>query len=39
VMITGSSRTAILAILVLFIAGAAVLSQVDEAEGMRAAAA
>lgn len=37
VMITGSSRTAILAILLLFIAGAAVLSQVDEAEGMRAA--
>lgn len=36
VMITGSSRTAILAILILFIAGAAVLSQVDEAEGMRA---
>jgi len=38
VMITGSSRTAVLAILILFIAGAAVLSQVDEAEGMRAAA-
>ena len=39
VMITGSSRTAILAILLLFIAGAAVLTQVDEAEGMRAASA
>jgi UMF1 family MFS transporter len=38
VLITGSSRAAILAIIGLFIAGAAVLSQVDEAEGMRAAA-
>jgi MFS transporter, UMF1 family len=37
VMITGSSRTAILAILTLFIAGAFVLSFVDEQEGMRAA--
>jgi UMF1 family MFS transporter len=38
VMITGSSHSAILAILGLFVAGAAVLSKVDEAEGMRAAA-
>jgi UMF1 family MFS transporter len=38
VLITGSSRTAILAILVLFIAGAGVLALVDEEEGMRAAA-
>ena len=39
VMITGSSHSAILAILGLFVAGAAVLSMVDEQEGMRAAAA
>lgn len=38
VMITGSSHSAILAILGLFVAGAAVLSKVDEAEGMLAAA-
>ena len=38
VMITGRSQSAILAILGLFVAGAAVLSRVDEAEGMRAAA-
>jgi UMF1 family MFS transporter len=38
VMVTGSSRTAILAIIGLFIAGAFVLSKVDEAEGTRAAA-
>jgi UMF1 family MFS transporter len=37
VMITGSSRSAILAIIGLFIAGAFVLSKVDEAEGVRAA--
>jgi UMF1 family MFS transporter len=37
VMITGSSHAAILAILGLFMAGAAVLSLVDEEEGMRAA--
>lgn len=37
VMVTGNSQAAILAILGLFIAGAAVLSQVDEHEGMRAA--
>ena len=37
VMITGSSRSAILAIIGLFIAGALVLSRVDEAEGVRAA--
>ena len=36
VMITGSSHSAILAILGLFVAGAAVLSKVDEAEGMLA---
>jgi UMF1 family MFS transporter len=39
VMLTGRSQTAILAILGLFVAGAAVLSLVDEEEGMRAAAA
>lgn len=38
VMITGNSKSAILAILGLFVAGAAVLSKVDEAEGMRVAA-
>ena len=38
VMVTGNSKSAILAILGLFIAGAAVLSMVDEEEGMRAAA-
>jgi UMF1 family MFS transporter len=37
VMLTGSSRTAILAIIGLFVAGAFVLSLVDEEEGMRAA--
>ena len=37
VMLTGSSRAAILGIIGLFIAGATVLSFVDEAEGMRAA--
>jgi UMF1 family MFS transporter len=37
VLLTGSSRTAILAIIGLFVAGAAVLSMVDEAEGVRAA--
>jgi UMF1 family MFS transporter len=37
-IVTGSSRTAILAILILFIAGAFVLSKVDEAEGTLAAA-
>lgn len=36
VIVTGSSKAAILAILLLFVAGAAVLSRVDEAEGMRA---
>jgi UMF1 family MFS transporter len=39
VAITGSSRTAILAIIALFVAGAWVLSMVDEAEGIRAASA
>jgi UMF1 family MFS transporter len=38
VMITGNSKSAILAILGLFGAGALVLSRVDEQEGMRAAA-
>ena len=38
VMLTGRSHSAILAILGLFVAGAAVLSMVDEQEGMRAAA-
>lgn len=38
VMLTGNSKSAILAILGLFVAGALVLSQVDEEEGMRAAA-
>jgi UMF1 family MFS transporter len=38
VMITGNSKSAILAILGLFVAGAFVLSKVDEAEGTRAAA-
>jgi UMF1 family MFS transporter len=38
VMLTGNSKSAILAILGLFVAGAAVLSQVNEEEGMRAAA-
>jgi len=37
VMITGNSKSALLAILGLFVAGAWVLSRVDEAEGMRAA--
>lgn len=37
VLVTGSSRTAILAIIGLFVAGALVLSRVDEAEGIRAA--
>jgi UMF1 family MFS transporter len=37
VMVTGSSRAAILAIIGLFIAGAFVLSLVDEEEGTRAA--
>ncbi len=37
VMVTGSSQSAILAILGLFIAGAWVLSKVDEEEGVRAA--
>ena len=37
VMITGNSKSAMLAILGLFVAGAWVLSRVDEAEGMRAA--
>ena len=37
VLVTGSSRTAILAIIGLFLAGAFVLSLVDEAEGTRAA--
>jgi UMF1 family MFS transporter len=35
VMITGNSKSAILAILGLFVAGAFVLSKVDEAEGIR----
>ena len=35
VLVTGSSRAAILAIIGLFIAGAFVLSRVDEAEGIR----
>ena len=38
VMVTGNSKSAILAILGLFVAGALVLSRVDEEEGMRAAA-
>jgi UMF1 family MFS transporter len=37
VTLTGSSRTAILVILAFFVAGAALLSRVDEEEGMRAA--
>jgi UMF1 family MFS transporter len=37
VAMTGSSRTAILFIIVFFAAGALVLSRVDEAEGIRAA--
>jgi MFS transporter, UMF1 family len=37
VAITGSSRTAVLFIIVFFVAGALVLSRVDEAEGIRAA--
>ena len=37
VLVTGSSRTAILAIIGLFVAGALVLSRVDEAEGIKAA--
>ena len=37
VLVTGSSRTAILAIVGLFVAGALVLSRVDEVEGIRAA--
>ncbi len=39
VMMTGNSKSAILAILMLFLAGAFVLSFVDEQEGMRAASA
>jgi MFS transporter, UMF1 family len=39
VMLTGTSKSAILAILGLFVAGAYVLSKVDEEEGMRIAAA
>ncbi|HUQ85927.1 MAG TPA: MFS transporter [Vicinamibacterales bacterium] len=39
VALTGSSKSAILGIIGLFIAGAAVLSRVDEAEGVRAASA
>jgi UMF1 family MFS transporter len=38
VMLTGNSKSAILAILGLFVAGAWVLSKVDEEEGLRAAA-
>jgi UMF1 family MFS transporter len=38
VMLTGNSKSAILAILGLFVAGAFVLSRVDEEQGMRAAA-
>jgi UMF1 family MFS transporter len=37
VTLTGSSRSAVLAILLFFVAGAAMLSLVDEEEGMRAA--
>jgi MFS transporter, UMF1 family len=37
VLLTGSSRTAVLFIIVFFAAGALLLSRVDEAEGMRAA--
>ena len=37
VMVTGNSKSAIIAILGLFVAGAYVLSKVDEAEGIRAA--
>ena len=37
VMVTGNSKSAILAILGLFVAGAWVLSMVDEEEGVRAA--
>jgi MFS transporter, UMF1 family len=37
VLLTGSSRTAVLFIIVFFAAGALLLSKVDEAEGMRAA--
>ena len=37
VMLTGSSKSAILGIIGLFVAGAFVLSKVDEAEGMRVA--
>jgi hypothetical protein len=37
VAITGSSRSAVLVILLFFVAGAWVLSLVDEEEGMRAA--
>jgi UMF1 family MFS transporter len=39
VAVTGSSRTAVLFIIVFFAAGALLLTQVDEKEGMRAAAA
>lgn len=39
VALTGSSRSAVLAVLVFFVAGAALLAVVDEAEGVRAAAA
>ena len=37
VMITGSSKSAILAILLFFVAGATLLARVDEAEGIRSA--
>jgi len=37
VALTGSSRSAVLAILGFFVAGAWLLSRVDEAEGIRAA--
>ena len=35
---TGSSRVSILSVIVLFVAGAALLSRVDEAQGQRMAA-
>jgi UMF1 family MFS transporter len=37
VAITGSSRTAVLVIILFFVAGAWILSLVDEEEGVRAA--
>jgi UMF1 family MFS transporter len=37
VALTGSSRSAVLGILAFFVAGAALLSLVDEKEGVRAA--